>query len=217
MYVSPQIVVGFHGCDRTVADLVIQQNTHLSSSENKYDWLGHGIYFWEGSYERAYLWAKNSSKVPNPAVIGAFIRLGNCLDLLDTAKIEYLKLGYEILEQEANKLKVDLPQNKSFRNGISFNRELDCEVIQRIHQFNNELIANRLDLPNTEGENKGRIQCHPDFIDSVRGMFPEGDEVYPGAGFLSQNHIQLCIVNPNCIIGYFNPINQNDDYKKFSG
>ena len=217
MYVSPQIVVGFHGCDRTVADKVIQQNAHLSSSENKYDWLGHGIYFWEGSYERAYSWAKNSSKVSNPAVIGAFIRLGNCLDLLDTVKIEYLKLGYEILAQEANKLQIALPQNKSFRNGISFNRELDCEVIQRIHQFNNELIANRLDLPDVEGENRVKVQCHPDFIDSVRGMFPEGDEVYPGAGFLSQNHIQLCIVNPNCIIGYFNPIDQNDDYKKFLG
>ncbi|WP_036489150.1 hypothetical protein [Myxosarcina sp. GI1] len=217
MYVSPQIVVGFHGCDRTIADKVIQQNTHLSSSENKYDWLGHGIYFWEGSYERAFDCAKNSSKVSNPAVIGAFIRLGNCLDLLDTAKIEYLKLGYEILEQEANKLQIALPKNKSFRNGISFNRELDCEVIQRIHQFNNELIANRLNLLNIEGENKIQIQCHPDFIDSVRGMFPEGDEVYPGAGFLSQNHIQLCIVNPNCIIGYFNPIKQNEDYKKFSG
>jgi hypothetical protein len=48
-------------------------------------------------------------------------------------------------------------------------------------------------------------------------MFPEGDEVYPGAGFLSQNHIQLCIINPNCIIGYFNPIPENDDYKKFLG
>ncbi len=31
MYVSPQIVVGFHGCDRSISDLVIQQNTHLSN------------------------------------------------------------------------------------------------------------------------------------------------------------------------------------------
>jgi hypothetical protein len=46
-------------------------------------------------------------------------------------------------------------------------------------------------------------------------IFSEGDEVDPGAFFLSQNHIQLCIVNPNCIIGYFNPISVNDDYKKF--
>ena len=60
------------------------------------------------------IYGLKNSKVSNPAVIGAFIRLGNCLDLLDTAKIEYLRLGYEILEQEANKLEVALPQNKSF-------------------------------------------------------------------------------------------------------
>lgn len=215
MYVSPQIVVGFHGCDRFTSDRVIQQNTHLSNSENKYDWLGHGIYFWEGSYERALDWAKSSNRVSEPSVIGAFIRLGNCLDLLDTAKIDYLKLGYAILEKEVASLGKALPKNKSFRNGISFNRELDCEVIQRIHRLNSEVIAESLNLPNTEGENTIEIQRHPNFIDSVRGMFPEGDEVYPGAGFLSQNHIQLCIVNPNCIIGYFNPIAENDDYKKF--
>jgi hypothetical protein len=217
VYVSPQIVVGFHGCDRSTSDRVIQQNIHLSSSENKYDWLGHGIYFWEGSYERALDWAINSNNVSEPSVIGAFIRLGNCLDLLDTAKIDYLKLGYEILEKEITSLGKALPQNKSFLNGISFNRELDCEVIQRIHRLNNEVIAQSLKLPDMEGENKKLIQCHPNFIDSVRGMFPEGDEVYPGAGFLSQNHIQLCIINPNCIIGYFNPIPENDDYKKFLG
>lgn len=215
MYVSPQIVVGFHGCDRSTSDRVIQQNTHLSNSENKYDWLGHGIYFWEGSYERALDWAKSSDRVSEPSVIGAFIRLGNCLDLLDTAKIDYLKLGYAILEKEVASLGKALPKNKSFRNGISFNRELDCEVIQRIYRLNNEVIAESLNLPNTEGKNKIEIQRHHNFIDSVRGMFPEGDEVYPGAGFLSQNHIQLCIVNPNCIIGYFNPIAENDDYKKF--
>lgn len=215
MYISPQIVVGFHGCDLSTFDQVIQQNIHLSSSANKYDWLGHGIYFWEGSYERAFSWAENNSKVSEPAVIGAFIRLGNCLDLLDTANIDFLQLGYQVLKQEVTNLGKNLPQNKSFRNGISFNRELDCEVIQRLHHFNNEMIANNLQLPNLDGENRKLIQRHPNFIDSVRGMFPEGDEVYPGAGFLSQNHIQLCIVNPNCIIGYFNPIAVNDDYKQF--
>jgi hypothetical protein len=51
-----------------------------------------------------------------------------------------------------------LPQNKSFRNGISFNRELDCEVIQRIHQFNHEIIAEKLNLSDIEGENKKLIQ-----------------------------------------------------------
>lgn len=215
MYISPQIVVGFHGCDLSTFNSVIRQGNHLSQSANEYDWLGHGIYFWEGSYERALDWAKNSSKVPNPSVIGAFIRLGNCLDLLDAGKIDYLRLGYAILENEVSALDKSLPKNTILRNGISFNRKLDCQVIQRIHNFNNLKIAESLNLPDMEGENKSKIQCHFNFIDSVRGMFPEGNEVYPGAGFLSQNHIQLCIVNPNCIIGYFDPKAQDKNYKVF--
>ncbi|MBB1441019.1 hypothetical protein H5202_20645 [Shewanella sp. SG41-4] len=70
-----------------------------------------------------------------------------------------------------------------------------------------------LNLPNMSGQNKRKIQNHPEFIDSVRGMFPEGDELYNGAGFRDKNHIQLCIVNPNCIIGFFDPIQHNSWYK----
>src|SRR5439155_1194366 len=50
------------------------------------DWLGHGIYFWEDSYLRALRWAEEESKkshrkIDLPAVIGATIELGNCLNL----------------------------------------------------------------------------------------------------------------------------------------
>jgi hypothetical protein len=31
------------------------------------------------------------------------------------------------------------------------------------------------------------FQHHPQFIDSVRGLFPEGNELYPTAGFQKQN------------------------------
>lgn len=44
MYISPGIVVGFHGCDRSVADVVLKQGGELERSRNAYDWLGHGIY-----------------------------------------------------------------------------------------------------------------------------------------------------------------------------
>jgi hypothetical protein len=40
-------------------------------------------------------------------------------------------------------------------------------------------------------------------FDSVGGVFVEGKELYPSAGFREKNHIQLCIRNPNCIKGYF--------------
>ena len=48
--------------------------------------------------------------------------------------------------------------------------------------------------------------------DSVRGVFIEGREAYPGAGFKEKTHIQLCIVNPNCIKGFFSPRCADDTY-----
>ncbi len=83
MYTSLEVVLGFHGCDKNIADSVIKKGQVLNQSENIYDWLGHGIYFWEGSDSRVLEWAENNSKVKDPAVIGA-IKLGNCIDLLDT-------------------------------------------------------------------------------------------------------------------------------------
>lgn len=49
--------------------------------------------------------------------------------------------------------------------------------------------------------------------DSVRGLFIEGDEVYPGSGFREKTHVQICIVNPNCIKGYFIPREADGHYR----
>ncbi|UTM57040.1 hypothetical protein L4174_014750 [Photobacterium sp. CCB-ST2H9] len=214
MYISPGIVVGFHGCDRAVFDQVVKGGSSINKSENDYDWLGHGIYFWEGSYERAMAWAKSSSKINNPAVIGAFIKLGNCIDLLDSEGLKSVSTAHDILKAEYDELGIDIPQNRVFANDISFVRELDCQVMLRLQQFNNELIREELKLPDIAGNNKRKVQNHHKFIDSVRGMFPEGDPLYDGAGFRDKNHIQLCIINPNCILGYFEPIQYNNWYKK---
>jgi hypothetical protein len=192
----------------------------LAPSEEIYDWLGHGIYFWEGSESRAMEWARSKHErgiIEKPAIIGAIIRLGNCLDLLDDRSIKHVSTTYDILDEEFSKIGKPLPKNRVLdANGISFRRELDCKVIQRLHELNNESIAASLNLKTTTGSrNKKLIQTHPDFIDSIRGMFPEGDELYPLAGFRASNHIQLCIVNPNCVLGYFKPKENDCNYKNF--
>jgi len=214
MYTSPEVVLGFHGCDRKIADTVIKEGKELNKSENEYDWLGHGIYFWEGSNDRALEWARENSNVRDPAVIGAIIKLGNCIDLLDTKYTRQLKKIYETLEDEAQLLEQPLPVNrKTDNNNFYYVRELDCRVVMRLHETTNVVITKELQKINREAS-KVNIQNHHQFIDSVRGMFPEGDCLYPNAGFREKNHIQLCIVNPNCIIGYFEPRDPVNTFKK---
>lgn len=188
----PNLVLAFHGCNLDTFKKVIYNNEHLHASDNSYDWLGNGIYFWEQNYERAYSWAKNRYG-NDAAVIGAVIDLGFCLNLTDSASNEVLKTGYELLKLRCRLSKIEMPQNiKSKISKDILLRNLDCAVIQQIHDYNRQ----------------AQIQ---DF-DSVRGIFTEGNPVYDGAAILEKTHIQLCICNPNCIKGYFSPLTKNDKY-----
>ena len=111
MYSKRQnIVLGFHGCDISVRNLVVQGNGFLKNSNNNYDWLGNGIYFWENNYERALEYAtfiknnpqRSKTKIETPSVIGAVIDLGYCLDLLDSKYLKKVKEGYDFLVEIHN-------------------------------------------------------------------------------------------------------------------
>lgn len=194
------LIIGFHGCDKSTFDLIIgQSDPDLKTSNNSYDWLGNGIYFWENNYERALKWAKLESKKPNskiktPAVIGAVISLGNCLDLLDSKNISLLKNGYELLKIYTNVTNTTLPENKNpigVESEDYLLRNLDCAVIETVCTEN-----------------------APNLFDSVRGMFIEGKRIYDKSGFYEKSHIQISIRNPNCIKGYFIPKTINTQFSK---
>jgi len=194
----PSFVLGFHGCDRSVLQKVLNGENNLTPSENSYDWLGHGIYFWENSPQRAIEYAQSlsqrtNSKIENPTCIGAVIDLGRCLNLLDAASLEIVKEGYTILRNTSNIAGTELPRNKLLNNsGDLLLRYLDCAVIQSVHTS----IEERSEPP----------------YDSVRGAFWEGSELYPDAGFKEKNHIQICVRNPNCIKGFFLPRTPSSDF-----
>lgn len=197
------LILGFHGCDEVLVDEVVNNKTSLKASENEYDWLGHGVYFWENSPSRALDYAtylKNNPQraknpIKKPAVIGAIIQLGFCFDLVDFEMLQLLKSGYHVFEAAWENEGKKLPTNKEVgHNGDLLLRELDCAVFETIHHIRTE---NTL----------------PPF-DSVRGVFWEGDPLYPKAGFKEKNHIQICIRNPNCIKGYFLPREHNSHYSK---
>jgi len=44
-----RVVLGYHGCDAEFADSILSGETKIrdwKESRNRYDWLGHGVYFW---------------------------------------------------------------------------------------------------------------------------------------------------------------------------
>ena len=107
----PNLVFGFHGCNKDTYEKVLYKHKDLKKSDNKYDWLGNGIYFWENSYQRAYEWAEK--RYENPAVLGAIIDLGRCLNLTDDHTSSILRRGYEMLKIKCETTDNDMPQNRS--------------------------------------------------------------------------------------------------------
>ncbi len=118
-----RIVLGYHGCDPAFADALIRGETRIEEwrpSTNPYDWLGHGIYFWEHAPERARAWAHRGG------VVGAVIQTGTCLDFTDIAYTQILSEQYWALSESYQREGRTLPSNHGKR------RELDCLVINEL-------------------------------------------------------------------------------------
>ena len=49
----PNLVLAFHGCDKSTYDNILVRHENMYISMNDYDWLGNGMYFWEQNLERA--------------------------------------------------------------------------------------------------------------------------------------------------------------------
>jgi hypothetical protein len=186
---DPGLVLGFHGCEESIRDAVVSGNMMLKASQNKYDWLGYGFYFWQNNYERALDFATNppgKKEIEKPAVLGAVLSLGSCLDLTDKKHIGSIQFSYENLRKSAISENKKLPVNKNSKDSNDrVLRELDCSVIENLHE-------------------SMRILQTPPF-DSTRGVFIEGSPIYENAGFHEKTHIQICVRNPNCIKGFFIP------------
>ena len=195
----PGLVLGFHGCDAKVGELLLSGKAeHLNESINTYDWLGRGIYFWENDPQRAMEFARAAAAKPKmsrghietPFVLGAVIDLSFCLNLLDRTALEEVAVAHETLKATHLTSKEPMPINKGENLGARF---LDRAVIETLHVYRELLDEMGGGFPR---------------YDSVRAVFREGDELYKGAGFRSQNHIQIAIRSKACIKGYFRPFSE---------
>lgn len=174
-------VLGYHGCRQQVADKILKDNQFIPS-DHDYDWLGPGVYFWEANPNRAWEFAEEAAarnQWEGPlAVVGAVIDLGNCLDLASADGSIYIERAYYSLSRSFEYEK-DLPKNNK-EKGL---HKLDCAVIRRLHQIVEE------------------ERYEP--FDSVRGIFQEGQEIYPGSAFRKKTHIQIAVRNPSSVKGIF--------------
>jgi hypothetical protein len=181
-------VMGYHGCDASVVADVLLRGKKLKHSRNDYDWLGHGVYFWEHGPQRAYDWAKRSKKVRRPAVIGALINLGVCFDLLDTSHTDLLAALFPLYRKTCEDTDTPLPVNLPAGQGDSGDlllRHLDCAVINWGLDF-------------MEKEEKQHYH-------TVRCLFSEGTPVFEGSRILTKSHVQIAVRDETAIIGYFMP------------
>ncbi|MBS1660515.1 MAG: hypothetical protein JST68_05635 [Bacteroidetes bacterium] len=204
---KPNLIIGFHGCDRSVRDQLLMNPNDYKISKKPYDWLGHGLYFWENNYDRALEWANDKLRrggIKEPSVVGATLSLGHCCDFLDKRYIDLLAYHFEIMNFEYECNDRQLPQNKDLKHDLHKDRvlrELDCAVIEYMHSK----ILNDFKQERSEaGFSPYKI------FDSTRGVFTEGGPAFPNAGIFSKNHIQICIRNPNCIQGFFLPRHEID-------
>ena len=160
--------------------------TAFRPSENDYDWLGRGIYFWEANPRRGIEFYKEARtrkglSTDDAMVVGAIIDLGHCLDLCTSTGVEAIKEAYGLVKSAFDQIEMPMPENTVGPDLLV--RKLDCLVINALH------------------ESRADNQLPP--FDSVRGIFQEGDALYPTSGFRERTHVQIAVCEPAQIKGVF--------------
>lgn len=183
-------IIGYHGCTERVARQLLG-GSKFSASENDYDWLGKGVYFWEYGPHRAQRFIKSKlrreRRHAKTAVVGAVIQLGRCFDLLDTRFTHDLGDSYALFESAIMAAGQPLPTNSGFEPERNL-RRLDCAMI---NWYLDRTLRQRQEYQ------------------TVRGCFVEGGDAYPQAGFRVETHVQVAVRDPTCILGVFRPMLRN--------
>jgi len=158
-----QVVLAYHGTQNNLVGGIIENGFKVS--QNQYDWLGDGVYFFQDAPVRAKFWG-NSQYGSQSAVIGAKINLTGCMDLIDVSWSHFLADIYNELIEKFKTEKVPIPVQS---NGA---HRLDRAVLN--------YAINSL-------QDTGVV------VKSIRGVFAEGDAIYPNSALFDKSHVQIAV------------------------
>lgn len=161
-------VVAYHGTTEATAERVVNGGAFRSSNK-VYEWLGTGVYFWEYAPRQAWWWTKEMRKNPRPAVVGAMIRLGTCLDLLDPANVRSLREVHDDIIPKWHAAGVPIPRN------VLSKRSLDCAILNWVYDAS---------------EKAGKP------IETSRAVYVPTNKarrVWTGSWIYDEAHIQICV------------------------
>jgi hypothetical protein len=160
-------VYGYHGTSMDAAIAIMESGFQLSN--NNYDWLGEGVYFWQDAPIRAKQWAQ-SVYPEHPAVIESRICLGNCLDLLDVGWMPSIRALYNRLVDDYRASNLPLPTQRPDRSKA---HRLDCALFDFAVK----------DINRSSGIN----------IETIRSVFVEGENIYPNSAIYDLGHVQIAV------------------------
>jgi len=160
---AEKLVLGFHGTSIAAAKAVLESGFQLSN--NAYDWLGDGVYFFQDAPNRAWEWARERYS-SNAAVIGAEIFLIDCMDFLDTNWTSMMPSVYNRYLEYIKRAGIPVPRQTRGAH------RLDREVINY---------------------SAGVLRDQGIIISSVRAAFNEGRPVYPDSHLFDKAHVQIAV------------------------
>jgi hypothetical protein len=165
---EPIRIYGYHGTSRQAALTILRSG--FRPSNNDYDWLGTGVYFFQDAPLRALQWATEQHP-QNPAVIRSLIRLENCIDLFDLNWFPLIRNVYNSFVEEYRKINLPLPRQNPSRSKA---HRLDCAYFNYISEV---------------------LQGQGQEIEAIRAVFIEGERVFPNSAIFDLAHVQIAIRN----------------------
>ncbi len=158
-----RLLYGYHGTRKQSAQTILVEGFH--PSRNPYDWLGDGVYFFEDAPLRAWEWARERFG-HEAAVVGASVRFQDEMDLLDIGWANDLAQAYSAFVNVMEEIGQPLPHQTSGAH------RLDRAVINfAVEQLRSRGISVRM----------------------VRGVFIEGQPVFPDSALYERAHVQIAV------------------------